>query len=54
MTLQHEGDNMREFYSSLPRPVRVGIEATGSMQWNRMPGWSFGTDSGSRATKAET
>ena len=29
----HEGDNVREFYSSLPRPVRVGIEATGSMQW---------------------
>ena len=24
---------MREFYSALPRPVRVGIEATGSMQW---------------------
>ena len=24
---------MREFYSTLPRPVRVGIEATGSMQW---------------------
>jgi transposase len=33
MTLQHEGDNVREFYSSLPGPVRVGIEATGSMQW---------------------
>jgi transposase len=33
VTLKHEGDNMREFYSSLPRPVRVGIEATGSMQW---------------------
>ena len=33
VTLQHEGDNVREFYSSLPRPVRVGIEATGSMQW---------------------
>ena len=24
---------MREFYSALPRPVRVGIEATGSLQW---------------------
>jgi transposase len=24
---------VREFYSALPRPVRVGIEATGSMQW---------------------
>jgi hypothetical protein len=33
LTLLHEGDNVREFYSSLPRPVRVGIEATGSMQW---------------------
>ena len=31
MTLKHEGNNVREFYSSLPRPVRVGIEATGSM-----------------------
>jgi transposase len=31
--LKHEGDNVREFYSKLPRPVRVGIEATGSMQW---------------------
>src|SRR5712691_8027437 len=33
MTLKHEGNNVREFYSQLPRPVRVGIEATGSMQW---------------------
>jgi transposase len=33
MTLKHEGKNVREFYSKLPRPVRVGIEATGSMQW---------------------
>ena len=33
MTLAHEGNNVREFYSTLPRPVRVGIEATGSMQW---------------------
>jgi transposase len=24
---------VREFYSRLPRPVRVGIEATGSMHW---------------------
>src|ERR1700684_3881560 len=31
--LQHEGDNVREFYSNLAKPVRVGIEATGSMQW---------------------
>src|ERR1700736_4435449 len=33
VTGKHEGDNVREFYSSLPGPVRVGIEATGSMQW---------------------
>src|ERR1700730_16609553 len=33
MILKHEGNNVREFYSSLPRPVLVGIEATGSMQW---------------------
>jgi transposase len=33
VTLQHEGDHVREFYSKLPGPVRVGMEATGSMQW---------------------
>ena len=32
-TLKHEENIVREFYSNLPRPVRVGIEATGSMQW---------------------
>ena len=32
-TLKHEENIVREFYSELPRPVRVGIEATGSMQW---------------------
>ena len=32
-TLKHEDDNVREFYSTLLGPVRVGIEATGSMQW---------------------
>jgi len=32
-TLEHEGEEVREFYSALPRPVRVGIEATGSMLW---------------------
>lgn len=31
MTLKHEGNNVREFYSKLPRPVRVGIEATGGL-----------------------
>jgi transposase len=33
MALAHEEDNVREFYSALPRPACVGIEATGSMQW---------------------
>ena len=32
-TLAHEGESVREFYSTLPGPVRVGIEATGSMKW---------------------
>ncbi len=32
-TLKHEENIVPEFYSHLPRPVRVGIEATGSMQW---------------------
>jgi transposase len=31
--LKHEGNEVREFYSALPRPVLVGIEATGSMHW---------------------
>ena len=33
LTLMHEGNQVREFYSQLPRPVLVGIEATGSMHW---------------------
>ena len=33
LTLTDEGDNVRDFYSTLPHSVRVGIEATGSMQW---------------------
>jgi transposase len=32
-TLKHESERVREFYTALPGPVRVGIEATGSMQW---------------------
>jgi len=32
-TLKHEGSIVREFNANLPRPARVGIEATGSMQW---------------------
>src|SRR5208282_4567782 len=33
LTLLHEGNQVREFYSKLPRPVLVGIEAIGPMQW---------------------
>jgi hypothetical protein len=29
----HERNEVREFYSQLPRPVLVGIEAIGPMQW---------------------
>ena len=32
-TLTHEGETVRTFYASLPAPVVVGIEATGSMGW---------------------
>jgi len=32
-TLMHEGSEVREFYSQLPRPALVGIEAIGPMQW---------------------
>jgi hypothetical protein len=32
-TLMHEGRQVREFYSQLARPVLVGIEAIGPMQW---------------------
>ena len=32
-TLAHEGNSVREFYAQLPKPVRVGLEATGSMYW---------------------
>jgi len=31
-TLEHEGDTVREFYSTLPGPILVGIEATGSIR----------------------
>ena len=33
LTLMYEGNSVREFYSKLPPPVLVGIEATGPMQW---------------------
>jgi transposase len=31
--LEHNGNNVEQFYSTLERPVCVGIEATGPMQW---------------------
>jgi len=32
-TLKHDNEELRKFYDAVPRPVRVGIEATGSMYW---------------------
>ena len=32
-TLVHDGQAVREFYAALPKPVLVGLEATGSMFW---------------------
>jgi len=32
-TLMHEGHEVREFYSQLPRPVLVGMEAIRPMHW---------------------
>ena len=32
-TLEHDSEEFRKFYSGLARPVVVGIEATGAMQW---------------------
>ena len=31
--LPHEGKHVRDFYSTLPKPVLDGLEATGSMRW---------------------
>ncbi len=31
--LTHEGDQVRRFYSELPRPVRVGLECSGYSLW---------------------
>ena len=62
-TLKHESATTCEsFIARFYRPVRAGIEATGSMQWLlnlmeelgiRMPSRSSSTDSGRRATEAE-
>jgi transposase len=62
LTLTHEGNNVREFYCKLPRPVRVGIEAGGSTQWFLNLTDELGIEcqvghprvSGGRATEAET
>jgi hypothetical protein len=32
-TIEHQGERVREFYSTLNGKILVGIEATGSMQW---------------------
>ena len=34
ITLKHESENVREFYSKFSHPARMGSEATGSMQWS--------------------
>lgn len=31
--LEHRNGEAEEFYTSLPKPVRVGMEATGYAQW---------------------
>ena len=31
--LGHEGGEARSFYRALPKPVRVGVEATGPLHW---------------------
>ena len=62
LTLTHEGNKVREFYSTLPRPVcgdrSHGIDAVvcepDGRAGNRMPGRSSGDDSSGRATEAET
>lgn len=32
-TLEHDGDEVRKFYSARTGPVQVGLEASGSMHW---------------------
>jgi hypothetical protein len=36
--LEHENGEAHAFYRSLPKPVRVGIEATGPIRWFGNPG----------------
>jgi len=63
MTLKHEGNNVREFYSSLSTPGASGHRSHGidavvcephGRAGNRMPGRPSGRNSGSRAQEAET
>ncbi len=50
MTLTHEGNNVREFHSTLPGPVRVGIEATGTMPNTMQKRYARSTQSQVQAT----
>jgi transposase len=60
--LEHEGGEAEAFYRGLAAPVRVGIEATGPIQWfQRLPAelghelWigDSGADSGQRRAPAK-
>src|ERR1700722_3730000 len=31
--LDHENGEVQKFYAELPKPARIGVEATGYMQW---------------------
>jgi transposase len=42
-TLNHEGNEVGEFYAALEGPVVVGIEATGAMQWFLEPPDEWGS-----------
>ena len=61
-TLEHEADEVREFYAALPKPVQVGIEATGidalvsgvaGGVGDRQPGRSSSGNPRCRATQTE-
>ena len=63
IALLHEENTCGSFIPHFHAPVRVGVEATGSMHWflnfdgragNRMPGRPSSTDSRRRASQAET
>jgi hypothetical protein len=34
--VEHEGGQAEKFYAALPKPVRVGMEATGTKQFERL------------------